>query len=103
MRAVDGDRGIRNKIKYGIVNGNSQPFGINPQTGLIYTKVGKITYIKFKVPQADIYFYFQILIFIIILNSQFHDGTGSCFMVRLQKDRRIEGKKDIIKNRTTQG
>jgi len=39
VRAMDGDRGIRNKIKYGILNGNSQLFGINPQTGLIYTKV----------------------------------------------------------------
>ena len=39
VRAVDGDRGIRNEIRYGIVGGNANLFGINPLTGLIYTKV----------------------------------------------------------------
>lgn len=39
VRAVDGDRGIRNEIRYALSGANQNLFGINPQTGEIYTKV----------------------------------------------------------------
>ena len=39
MKAVDGDRGIKNEIKYSITVGPEHLFGINEDTGLVYSKV----------------------------------------------------------------
>ena len=39
MKAVDGDRGIKNDIKYSITGGPEHLFGINEDTGLVYSKV----------------------------------------------------------------
>ena len=39
MKAVDGDRGINNDIKYEITGGPLHLFGINQDTGLVYSKV----------------------------------------------------------------
>ena len=40
MTAVDGDRGIKNGIKYAITGGPHHLFGINEDTGVVYSKVG---------------------------------------------------------------
>ena len=39
VKAVDGDRGINNDIKYEITGGPLHLFGINQETGLVYSKV----------------------------------------------------------------
>ena len=39
MKAVDGDRGIKNDIKYSITEGPEHLFGINEDTGLVYSEV----------------------------------------------------------------
>ena len=39
MKAIDGDRGIKNDIKYSITGGPEHLFGINEDTGLVYSKV----------------------------------------------------------------
>ena len=39
MKAVDGDKGIKNDIKYSITGGPEHLFGINEDTGLVYSKV----------------------------------------------------------------
>jgi hypothetical protein len=39
VKAVDGDRGIKNDIKYSITGGPEHLFGINADTGLVYSKV----------------------------------------------------------------
>ena len=39
VKAVDGDRGIANDIKYSITGGPEHLFGINGDTGLVYSKV----------------------------------------------------------------
>ena len=39
VRAVDGDRGIRNKIEYGLSGAQQALFGIDPETGVLYNKV----------------------------------------------------------------
>ena len=38
VRAVDGDRGINNKISYSIIAGPNDIFAITPETGIVYTK-----------------------------------------------------------------
>ena len=38
VRAVDGDRGINNRISYEIIDGPVQQFAITPDTGIVYTK-----------------------------------------------------------------
>ena len=38
VRAVDGDRGINNKISYSIVTGPNDIFAITPESGIVYTK-----------------------------------------------------------------
>ena len=40
VTAVDGDRGIKNGIKYAITGGPHHLFGINEDTGVVYSKVG---------------------------------------------------------------
>ena len=37
VRAVDGDRGINNKILYSIISGPGDLFGIGSDTGVVYT------------------------------------------------------------------
>ena len=39
VKAVDGDRGINNAIKYSITGGPEHLFGINEDSGLVYSKV----------------------------------------------------------------
>ena len=39
VKAVDGDRGINNAIKYSITGGPQHLFGINEDSGLVYSKV----------------------------------------------------------------
>ena len=39
MKAVDGDRGINNDIKYAITGGPHHIFGIKEDTGFVYSKV----------------------------------------------------------------
>jgi hypothetical protein len=39
VKAVDGDRGIKNAIKYSITGGPEHLFGINENTGLVHSKV----------------------------------------------------------------
>ena len=38
VKAVDGDREINNDIEYEIVSGPGQMFGINKNTGTVYSK-----------------------------------------------------------------
>ena len=38
VKAVDGDRGIDNKIVYSITHGPTDLFGITPDSGIVYTK-----------------------------------------------------------------
>jgi hypothetical protein len=37
VRAIDGDRGINNPIKYSLVNEN-ELFGVDPDSGIVFTK-----------------------------------------------------------------
>lgn len=37
VKAVDGDRGVNNKIEYAITRGGNGLFAINPSNGIIYT------------------------------------------------------------------
>ena len=39
VRAVDGDRDVNHAIEYAIVSGPGQVFGINKDTGTVYSKV----------------------------------------------------------------
>ena len=39
MKAVDGDRSINNEIEYSITAGPDHIFGINKNTGTVYSKV----------------------------------------------------------------
>lgn len=48
MKAVDGDRGIKNDIKYSITGGPEHLFGINEDTGLVYSKVISNTFCNYN-------------------------------------------------------
>ena len=48
VKAVDGDRGIKNDIKYSITGGPEHLFGINEDTGLVYSKVISNTFCNYN-------------------------------------------------------
>lgn len=37
MRAIDGDRGINNRISYSIISGGEEHFDIDSSSGIVYT------------------------------------------------------------------
>lgn len=37
MRAIDGDRGINNRISYSIISGGEENFDIDSSSGIVYT------------------------------------------------------------------
>lgn len=37
MKAIDGDRGVNNRIQYSIVENEDSPFSIDPHTGAVLT------------------------------------------------------------------
>ena len=47
MKAVDGDLKIKNEIIYAITSGPSHVFGINKNTGTVYSKVIKASNLAF--------------------------------------------------------
>lgn len=37
MRAIDGDRGINNRVSYSIISGGEEHFDIDSSSGIVYT------------------------------------------------------------------
>lgn len=37
MRAIDGDRGVNNRISYSIISGGEEHFDIDSSSGIVYT------------------------------------------------------------------